>query len=219
MNSRKLTLATAAVLALALLSVLGYQLVNPTADIANAGSPDGYAGQPTLGRADAPVKMILFENFLCDHCKAFEAEVFPRIRSEFIDTGQVQAFYINLAWGSQNATTAGLAGECAYTQDEEAFWDYKSALYAAQSDHSGEWATTSNLVNIARDSAPTLAADDLRSCIEEERYLTEVQRDLELGDTVGVSGTPSVIIGNLGYEGPGYDTVAAAINEQLAQQE
>lgn len=49
--------------------------------------------------------------------------------------------------------------------------------------------------------------------------LPEVQRDPELGDTVGVSGTPSVIIGTLGLEGLSYGTVAAAINKQLAQQE
>ncbi len=219
MNPRSLTLATASLLLLALLSFLGYrQFIAPTAGV-DAGAASGYAGQPTLGSDDAPVKLILFENFLCEHCKAFEEEAFPRIRSNYIETGQVEAYYINLAWGSENATTAGLAGECAYRQDEEAFWDYKSALFAAQTDHEGAWATTGNLVSIASDAVPTLDAAALESCIVEERYLSEVERDLELGDTVGVRGTPSLVIGDQGFEGPSYETVAAAIDELLAARE
>ena len=219
MTVRNLTLLTAGVLVLAMLGFLGYrQFIAPTGGV-NAGGASGYAGQPTLGREDAPVKLILFENFLCEHCKAFEEEAFPRIRNEYIETGQVEAYYVNLAWGPENATTAGLAGECAYRQHEEAFWDYKSALFAAQGDHEGAWATTENLVTIARETVLALDADALRACIEEERYRDEVQRDLDLGEAVGVRGTPSLVIGDEGFQGPSYETVAAAIEERLAGRE
>lgn len=216
MNPRNLTLATVGVLVLALLGFLGYsQFIAPDGGV-NAGAASGYADQPTLGREDAPVKLILFENFLCEHCKAFEEEAFPRIRSNYIETGQVEAYYVNLAWGPENATTAGLAGECAYRQDEAAFWGYKSALFEAQTDHEGSWATTDNLVTIARENVPTLDADALRTCIEDERYLDEVQRDLALGETVGVRGTPSLVIGDQGFQGPSYEAIANAIDQQLA---
>jgi len=216
MNPRNLTLATVGVLVLALLGFLSYrQFIAPTGEV-NTGAASGYEDQPTLGREDAPVKLILFENFLCEHCKAFEEEAFPRIRSNYIETGQVEAYYVNLAWGPENATTAGLAGECAYRQDEEAFWGYKSALFEAQTDHEGSWATTDNLVTIARENVPTLDADALRTCIEDERYLDEVQRDLALGETVGVRGTPSLVIGDQGFQGPSYEAIANAIDQQLA---
>ena len=216
MNPRRLTFATAGVLVLALLAFIAYrQFLAPTGGV-SAGAASGYADQPTLGSEDAPVKLILFENFLCEHCKAFEEEAFPKIRSNYIETGQVEAYYVNLAWGTENATTAGLAGECAYRQDEEAFWEYKSALFEAQTDHEGSWATTDNLVTIARDNVPALDADALRACIEDERYLDEVQRDLELGESVGIRGTPSLVIGDQGLQGPSYDVVATAIDQQLA---
>lgn len=90
MTQRRLTLATIAVLALIAGGFLAYrQFFAPAATVSAPAS--GYAGQPTLGRANAPVKLILFENFLCEHCKAFEEGVFPRIKSDYIDTGQVQA--------------------------------------------------------------------------------------------------------------------------------
>ncbi len=214
MTHRRLTLATLAVLAVVVVGFLAYrQFFAPAATV--SAPTGGYAGQPTLGRADAPVKLILFENFLCEHCKAFEEGVFPRIKSDYIDTGQVQAYYVNLAWGSESATTAGLAGECAYRQDELAFWEYKRALYAAQDDHDGAWATSANLVAIAR-SVPALDAEELRACLADGRYLNEVQRDLELGDLVGVRGTPSIVVGAQGFESPSYDTLASAIERELA---
>lgn len=92
----------------------------------------GYEGQPVIGNADAPVKVILFENFLCEHCRSFETDVFLQLKREYIDTGEVAAVYINLAWGEQEAQFAALAGECAYQQDPQAFWDFKGQLYEAQ---------------------------------------------------------------------------------------
>ena len=214
MTQRRLTLATLALLALIVVGFVAYrQFLAPAATV--SAPTGGYAGQPTLGRVDAPVKLILFENFLCEHCKAFEEGVFPRIKSDYIDTGQVQAYYVNLAWGAESATTAGLAGECAYRQDELAFWEYKRALYAAQDDHDGAWATTDNLAAIA-ESVPALDAAELRACLEEGRYLSEVQRDLELGDLVGVRGTPSIVVGTQGFEAPSYETLADAIERELA---
>ncbi len=214
MTQRRLTLATLALLALIVVGFVAYrQFLAPAATV--SAPTGGYAGQPTLGRVDAPVKLILFENFLCEHCKAFEEGVFPRIKSDYIDTGQVQAYYVNLAWGSESATTAGLAGECAYRQDELAFWEYKRALYAAQDDHDGAWATSANLVAIAR-SVPALDAEELRACLADGRYLNEVQRDLELGDLVGVRGTPSIVVGTQGFEAPSYETLADAIERELA---
>lgn len=214
MTQRRLTLATLAVLALLAAGFLAYRhFLAPAATVSAPAS--GYAGQPTLGREDAPVKLILFENFLCEHCKAFEESVFPRIQRDYIDTGQVQAYYVNLAWGAESATTAGLAGECAYRQDERAFWEYKRALYAAQDDHAGAWAGPANLVAIA-ESVPALDAAELRACLADGRYLSEVQRDLELGDRVGVRGTPSIVVGTQGFEAPSYETLASAIERELA---
>ncbi len=68
---------------------------------------------------------------------------------------------------------------------------------------------------IAR-SVPALDAEELRACINEQRYVSEVQRDLELGDRVGVRGTPSIVIGTQGFEAPGYATLASAIERELA---
>ena len=216
MNARVLTLVTALVL---LGSLVGFIVARRTADtgevpaLADAG---GYEDQPTLGDDDAPVKVILFENFLCEHCKAFEEDAFAQLKREYIDTGKVQAYYVNLAWGEEDAFNAGLAGECAYRQDEAAFWPYKTALFRAQGGEGETWATVDTLVKVAEESAPELDAADLRACITEKRYGSEVERDIGLADYVGVQGTPSIIVNDEGFQNPSFQDLKTAIDNQLA---
>ncbi len=207
---QKLTLATLAVLILAALGWLVYILFAPQEDPLASTLQRGYEGQPTLGNDDAPVKVIFFENFLCEHCRAFEANVMPQLKRDYIDTGDVEAYYVNLAWGGERALLAGLAGECAYAQDEAAFWDYKSALYEAQE----TWQGVNDLAAAARD-IDALDADALRTCVQEARYQEEVQRDLDLAERVGVQGTPSLVVGNQGFQGPSYHTLRREIEAQL----
>ena len=173
----------------------------------------GYEGQPTLGNARAPVKLILFENFLCERCKLFETEVFGPLKRDYIDTGKVEAYYVNLAWGDETAVTAGLAGECAFKQDAAAFWDYKQALFAAQG--ADGWATLEKVLGVA-EGIDGLEPTTLKTCITEAQTQPEVTRDTTLADYVGVTGTPSVIIGNQGFEAPGYEDLKAQVDAQLA---
>lgn len=171
-----------------------------------------YASQPALGSADAPVKLVLFENFLCEHCRAFEADVFPQLKRQYIDTGKVQAIYVNLAWGEQEAQLAALAGECAYRQNEQGFWEFKEQLYEAQ----GRWQTVADLRTLA-EGVPELDAAALEQCVTRAETQSEVDRDLSLADAVGVSGTPSLVVGNQGYEAPSFATLQAAIEQQQVQ--
>lgn len=215
MTSKTLTLGTAIVIAMALLGYLGWTFWAPDSQQISE-APSGYAAQPTLGSREAPVKVILFENFMCEHCKAFEEEVFPRFEREYIETGKAEAYYVNLAWGEEDATTVALAGECAYQQDEAAFWEYKKLLFEAQ--RGNEWTTSESLAALAG-QVDGLEADDLEECVDDRRYLSEVQRDLELGETVGVQATPSVVVGQQGFQGPSYSVLAAAIERQLEQRQ
>ena len=211
-RTQRLTLFTAVFLALALLGALLYLKLRPGPNL-NVRDGVGYEGQPTLGRPRAPVKLILFENFLCEHCKAFEADTFGRLEEAYIGTGQVEAYYVNLAWGDETAVTAGRAGECAFRQDADAFWEYKQALFAAQG--ADGWATLGKVLEVAGE-VEGLEPEALEACITEGETQAEVARDIELADYVGVTGTPSVIVGNQGFEAPSFEALRAEIDRQLA---
>jgi protein-disulfide isomerase len=44
----------------------------------------------SLGKADAPVKVYEYASLDCPHCARFNADIFPKIREKYIDTGKVQ---------------------------------------------------------------------------------------------------------------------------------
>jgi protein-disulfide isomerase len=46
-----------------------------------------------LGPANAPVTITEFASMTCPHCAAFNAEVFPKIKSTYIDTGKVRYIF------------------------------------------------------------------------------------------------------------------------------
>ena len=46
-----------------------------------------------LGPADAKVTVTEFASMTCPHCAAFNAEMFPKIKSEYIDTGKIRYIF------------------------------------------------------------------------------------------------------------------------------
>jgi protein-disulfide isomerase len=43
-----------------------------------------------LGPADASVTIVEYASMTCPHCAAFTETVFPKIKSQFIDTGKIR---------------------------------------------------------------------------------------------------------------------------------
>lgn len=46
-------------------------------------------GDMTIGAPDARVHLIEYASLTCPHCAAFHADVFPRIKAEYVDTQRV----------------------------------------------------------------------------------------------------------------------------------
>ena len=68
-----------------------------------------------LGPKDAPVTITEFASMTCPHCAAFTEKVFPKIKSEFIDSGKIRFVFrefpldIKAAAGSMLARYFGLS--------------------------------------------------------------------------------------------------------------
>ena len=212
--AQRLTLVTFIVLALVAVGAIVYFRVAPQqAETANASGELDLRGQPLLGQADAPVEIVVFEDFKCPACQFFDAEVMPQIERELIDTGQAKLYFLNYPFIGPDSTVAATAGECVYQQNEAAFWDYKTLVFRAQGPESEAWATPTFLADVARDNLPDLDADALQSCIEDETHAEQVASEREMGDAAGVQGTPSVFVDGERLEDFQFATVQAAVED------
>jgi Protein-disulfide isomerase len=212
LSPQRLTLYTIGLLVVVLVGLIAWQRLAPASSTPAAFTGDfDLENQPMIGDPDAPATIVAFEDFKCPVCKAFEDDAYPQIINELVQTGQAKMYFMNFQFIGPDSTTAGIAGECAYRQDEAAFWDYKTYIYRAQGPESEEWATPQLLVDLARENVPALDADELANCIDERRHEDTVVEDYEIGQQAGVSGTPSLFVNGQKLESWDYATVQAAV--------
>ena len=218
MKAQRLTLITGVVIALALVGIIVYSQFQPepTAPSVAADGELNYEGQPVLGDANAPVTIAVFEDFKCPACAFFEENAFPQIERELVDTGEAKIVFFNYPFLGPDSTTAAIASECAYTQSESAFWEYKTILYRSQGPESQQWATSARLTELAETYIPDLDSEALNACIEERTFEDEVAAEREMGTAAGVQGTPSVFVNGTKVESPRvvtFEDIQAAIAE------
>ena len=216
-TAQRLTLVTAVLIGLALVGIIAWQRFTPTASaVEDASAPEfNLAEQPMIGDPNAPVTIVAFEDFKCPVCKAFEDQSYPQIIRNHVETGQAKMYFYNYQFIGPDSVTAGIAGECAFRQDEAAFWDYKTYIYRAQGEESETWATPEVLVNLARENVPELDPAALSACIQERRHEDAVTADREAGQAAMVDATPTIFVNDNKLESWDYASVQTAIEAAL----
>lgn len=157
----------------------------------------------TLGDPNAPVTLVEYAMFTCPHCAAFNKEVFPQIKANFIDTGKVKLVFREVYFNKPSLWAAMIA-RCA---PADRYFGIADALFSTQS----RWAAADSeqgmidgLYSIGRQAGLTDAAMD--ACMQDramaEALVAEYQKNAAAD---GVDSTPTFFIdgkkeGNLPYE-------------------
>lgn len=166
-----------------------------------------------LGAADAPIRIVAYEDFACSFCRTFGREIIPILEEEYIRSGTVSLEYRHMAiLGSYSRATAA-ASECA--ADQDLFWPYHDILIANPSAPVKEMAREMNatLGGVGLD----LTAFD--ACVDEGTHADGVQtataeaRSLLTEMEARVIGVPTFLInGELWRVGiPSIDELRAEI--------
>lgn len=208
MNPRTLTLVTAAIAVLAVTAIA----LAPRLRAANSGAELDLSGQPFLGAADAPVEIVLFEDFRCPHCATFTETVFPRLEREFVDSGEARIYYLNFPVLGETSVAVAELGECVHEQDEDAFWQLKPVLFRSQA--GGDLEHSSGRLDLVRGYAPDIDVAALESCLDSEAPGQAVARDQQMARDLQLTGTPSVLVDGRLTNGS-YDDIAGAVRRAL----
>lgn len=146
-----------------------------------------------LGDEEAPATIIVFEDYLCGHCSTFSLQEKPRIQTELIDTGKARLVYYDYPLNPQlGSFIAARAARCA--EDQGRFWDYHSILMRNQM----TWGMEENKVGAFEAYAETLGMDTgaFEGCLNSDQHAEAITANLELARSLGLPGTPSVLIGS-----------------------
>lgn len=145
------------------------------------------------GSGDAAITITEFADFQCPGCMAFAGTVKPQLEVGYIDTGVAQFAYYDFPLVSihPHAFLAARAGRCADAQGM--FWEYHDELFRNQS---GWSLSASAPAGAFEDYAARVGLDqgEFRSCLRSDAYADVVTANMELGQNLGVSGTPTVLV-------------------------
>jgi protein-disulfide isomerase len=175
-------------------------------------------GSQALGRDDAPVTIVEFSDYQCPFCRRYSGTIFADLKKNYIDTGKVRYMVRDFPLDIHpNALNAALAARCAGEQNQ--FWAMRDLMLAVSADLSpdsiSKFATQLNL-----------DMSKFHACVDGKKYSADVQTDVAAAGTLGITGTPSFVVGKTakdqieGMRITGaqlFPTIEAAIQSQAQQ--
>jgi protein-disulfide isomerase len=168
-----------------------------------------------IGNLDAPVKIVEYLSFTCPHCEHFHAEVYPKLKADYIDTGNVRLEYHEVyfdRYGLWAAMMARCGGEMRYYGITDILFDTQKD-WAASDDPT---AVVESLKKIGR----TAGMDDatLDACMKDSAMADALVQHFETNFKAdGVEGTPTFFINGTKYSNMTYEDMKALIDAELAK--
>lgn len=147
-------------------------------------------GNPTKGPKDAKVTIVEYSDFQCPYCARAHATLKDQVLKEYGD--KVRVVYKNFPLSFHKwAESAAIAGECAFDQDEAAFWVLYNYFFENQ-----QQITPENVEEKASEALKTTSVkmDQWKDCFENQKTADRVRADMAEGQSVGVTGTPAFMI-------------------------
>jgi len=201
---------------------------------ARPAAPAAQAFQPTdveignsavKGSKDAQITLIGFSDYQCPFCGRHAKTVLPELLENYVDSGIVKLVMRENPIQSihPQATNASMAALCAGEQGK--YWEMHDILFSDQ-----RRLTVPDL----KEHAATLGLLEapFATCLDGKKYANQIRTDLAEGAKLGISGTPSFVLGLTNENDPDkvrvtkyirgakpYATFEQAIDELLASVE
>jgi protein-disulfide isomerase len=143
---------------------------------------------PSRGPEKSPVTIVEFSDLQCPHCK----DAMPVIDKLLTEEPNARFVFQNFPLPSHNwAGKAANYADCVGRSSNDAFWKFIQGTFEAQA----------NITEANADEKLTAIADtagvkgaDMAACAAKPDTKTRVEHSVALGQSVGVTGTPTVFV-------------------------
>ena len=161
-----------------------------------ADTPTVYPDDMFMGKADAKVTVFEFASLSCPHCAAFNNDVLPKIKADYMDKGLVRWIYRDFPL-NRDAFLAAILTHCASPIRYFAMVD---SLFHSQS----YWETQPDVLVALKQIGASEGVDEKTydACIDDQALKDKILARLkEASDKFQVNATPSFIINGKLYSG------------------
>ena len=146
----------------------------------------------TKGEESAPVTIVEFGDFQCPACGQWARAVKPQVEMTYLDQGRAKFVFYDYPLVSihPHAFISARAARCA--EDQGGYWEYHDLLFQNQTRWAAEANPVGTLVGYSEDVG--LDRDEFESCLRSDRHAELVSANMELGEQLGVTGTPTIMV-------------------------
>lgn len=151
-----------------------------------------------LGKDDAPIKLVAYEDFQCPFCLQYTANQEGELIEKYVKTGEVQLEFRHLALLGAESVRAAIASQCA--ADQNKFWEYQNKLFLVQAE-AGQFKaekkdvgrfSDGNLKGFAKELG--LSSDTFDKCLDTSQHLDLVQQHLLDARSLKITATPGFVV-------------------------
>jgi protein-disulfide isomerase len=177
-------------------------------DPATAGPAQGY----TIGKADAPVKILEFADFECPACGRFSTITEPDVRKLIIEPGLASLTYYDFPLPQHhNSQAASNAAACA--DDEGKFWPMHDQIFASQDQWNTEATDNPKPFFMKYAAGVGLDARKFESCYDARTHQKRIEANFAEGERQRVNSTPTFVVGGQSYANAlSYDQLRAIVD-------
>ena len=166
-----------------------------------------------LGPKDAAVTITEYASMTCPHCAAFNEQVFPKIKSEYIDTGKVRYIFREFPLDIK-AAAGSMLSRCIAKDDASKYFAVTDMLFRQQND----WVlknTTETLTRIGKQAG--LTQQQVEACLKDQALLDKIAADQKFAaEVLKVNSTPTFFINGEMVKGEqSFEEFSKRINSML----
>jgi protein-disulfide isomerase len=143
-----------------------------------------------LGSAKAPVTIVEYASMSCPHCAAFGENVFPMLRSKYIDTGKVRFVFREFPLDIK-ALAASMLARCIANDDAEKYLGAVQLLFQQQDRLMAQTLDTLHLIG----GRAGLSEQAIEACEKDQALLDKLKADQVFAfEVLKVDSTPTFFV-------------------------
>ena len=199
------------------------QASEPQSSSASTVPPDSAkvatAGEPFIGDDKAPVVMAYWYDYQCPFCRQNEESVLPRLIKDYVDTGKVKVVFKDFAFLGPDSQTAGYAARAVWETAPDKFYAWHKTMFDHQGEENSGWANRDKVIALTKTVAG-IDADKVEKLMTDNAtdYQKVIDADSTEGASMGINGSPGVVIGTQLIVGAqSYDQFKSAIETALSK--
>jgi protein-disulfide isomerase len=177
---------------------LGLALTLAMAAAMAAAGPEAEKSR-TMGNPAAPLRMDLYSDFTCPHCKMLHEVILPKLITDYVAPGKAYLVFHEYTLsgpGHQHSNTASLYADAAAKIGK--YQQVSDALFATQS----SWALSGKVWEAVAPALNDAERKKVQVLFKDPAVAADVQSDLNMGNAARVDRTPTMIITHKGKQTP-----------------